>query len=332
MLSTSARLIRLLSLFQAQRSWAGAELSARLEVTERTLRRDVDRLRSLGYTVDSTSGVAGGYRLGAGSSLPPLLLEDEEAIAVALGLGNPGGGAQGDIENAALRALAKLEQLMPPRLRKRLDSVRGAVVPVMRGGSRVRLKAVSLFAEACTDRLELRFDYSDHHGAASARTVEPHRVVQTGRNWYLLAWDTARADWRTFRLDRIADPVPTGARFTARRLPHGDIEAYMQHALAVSPFLHHARVVVHAPASALEPHLGWVGGAAQAVDAQRTRIETGANSLDALAVWLACLGHDFEIESPPELAGHLAAVAARLASAARRPASPRRAPAARARR
>ncbi|MDR6890476.1 MULTISPECIES: helix-turn-helix transcriptional regulator [Variovorax] len=317
MLSASARLIRLLSLFQAQRSWTGADLAARLEVTQRTLRRDVDRLRSLGYTVDSTSGVAGGYRLGAGTSLPPLLLEDEEAIAVALGLSSPAGAAAGDIENASMRALAKLEQLMPQRLRRRLDSVRASVVPVMRGKSGVRLKAVSLFAEACTERLELRFDYRDHHDAASARTVEPHRVVQTGQRWYLLAWDTARQDWRTFRLDRIDEPVPTGTRFTARRLPHGDIEAYMQHALTVSPFLHHARVVVYAPAKALEPHLGWVGGTPQALDDSRTRIETGANSLDALAVWLACLGHDFEIESPKELVGHLAVVAARLDKAAR---------------
>jgi predicted DNA-binding transcriptional regulator YafY len=316
MLSASARLLRLLSLFQAQRSWAGAELAGRLGITDRTLRRDVDRLRSLGYTVDSTSGVAGGYRLGAGASLPPLLFEDEEAIAVALGLGNPGGGAHGDIETAALRALAKLEQLMPPRLQKRLDSVRGAVVPVMRSRSRVRMKALSLFAEACTDRQELRFAYRDHQGAISARTAEPHRVVQTGQHWYLLAWDTARADWRTFRLDRIVDPAPTGARFTARRLPHGDIEAYMQHALTVAPFLHHARVLVHAPLAVLAPQLSWVGGMPEAVGPHRTRIETAGNSLDALAVWLACLGHAFEIESPPELAAHLAQVAARLQRAA----------------
>src|SRR5216110_2559937 len=147
MLSASARLIRLLSLFQAQRSWTGSALAARLDITERTLRRDVDRLRSLGYTVDSTSGVAGGYRLGADTALPPLLLEDEEAIAVALGLGNPASAA-GDMENASMRALAKLEQLMPPRLRRRLDSVRASVVPVMRGKSPVRLKAVSLLADA----------------------------------------------------------------------------------------------------------------------------------------------------------------------------------------
>ncbi|MET3494312.1 helix-turn-helix transcriptional regulator [Variovorax boronicumulans] len=318
MLSASARLIRLLSLFQAQRAWTGAALAARLEITERTLRRDVDRLRTLGYTVDSTSGVAGGYRLGAGTALPPLLLEDEEAIAVALGLGNPAGGA-GDIENASMRALAKLEQLMPQRLRRRLDRVRAAVVPLTRGKTEVRLKAVTLFAEACTDRLQLRFDYRDHHATATARTVEPHRVVQSAERWYLLAWDTAREDWRTFRLDRIVEPVPTGARFTPRRLPLGDVAAYMTQALRVSPFLHHARVVVHAPVQALQAHLGWVGGVPEAIDGgASTRIATGANSLDALAVWLGCLGHDFEIESPAELIEHIAVVAARLGKVARR--------------
>ena len=315
MLSATARLIRLLSLFQAQRSWTGADLAARLEITERTLRRDVDRLRSLGYTVDSTSGVAGGYRLGAGTAMPPLLLEDEEAIAVALGLGNPV-GASGDIENASMRALAKLEQLMPPRLRRRLDSVRSSVVPVMHDKSPVRLKAVSFLAEACTDRLELRFGYRDHHDALTERTAQPHRVVQAGRRWYLLAWDVAREDWRTFRLDRIVEPEPTGERFTPRRLPHGDVAAYMEHALKVSPYLHHAQVVVHAPVEALEPYLGWVGGTPQAVGDGSTRIATAANSLDALAVWLGCLPHDFEVESPLELVGHIALVAGRLARAA----------------
>jgi len=319
MLSASARLIRLLSLFQAQRAWTGADLARRLEITERTLRRDVDRLRSLGYTVDSTSGVAGGYRLGAGNSLPPLLLEDEEAVAVAvgLGLGQPSVDGANDIENASMRALAKLEQLMPPRLRRRLDKLRSTVVPVLQKRSDIRLKAVSMFAEACADRAMLRFGYRDHHAASSTRTVEPHRVVQTGQRWYLLAWDAGRQDWRTFRLDRILDPQPTGERFTPRRLPLGDIAAYMRHALQISPFLHHACVLVHAPLPALEGQLSWVGGIPEAVGPDRTRIQTAANSLDALAVWLGCLGHDFEVESPPELGEHLERVAARLARVAR---------------
>jgi predicted DNA-binding transcriptional regulator YafY len=317
MLSATARLIRLLSLFQAQRFWSGTELAARLEITERTLRRDVDRLRSLGYTVDSTSGVAGGYRLGAGTALPPLLLEDEEAIAVALGLGNPANAA-GDIETASMRALAKLEQLMPPRLRRRLDNVRASVVPVMRGKSPVRLKAVSFLADACTERLVLRFGYRDHHDATTERTVEPHRVVQTGQRWYLLAWDMAREDWRTFRLDRIDGAEPTGARFTPRRLPHGDVASYMEHALQVSPYLHHAQVVVRATPETLEAYLGWVSGVPEALGDGATRIATGANSLDALAVWLGCLPYDFEVESPNELADHLALVAARLGKATRR--------------
>ena len=318
MLSASARLIRLLSLFQAQRAWTGAELAARLDITERTLRRDVDRLRTLGYTVDSTSGVAGGYRLGAGNALPPLLLEGEEAVAVALALGNPSAGAGGDIDGASMRALAKLEQLMPPPLRRQLDKVRSSVVPVMRGKSGVRLQAVSSLAEACADRTTLRFGYRDHHDAVSQRIAQPHRVVQAQQRWYLLAWDTEREDWRTFRLDRMVDAEPTGERFTPRRLPQGDVAAYMQQALRVSPFQHRARVVVHAPIAALEPHMAWVGGVPQAIAEDRTRIETGTNSLDALAIWLGCLGHDFEIESPAELVGHIARVAGRLDKAARR--------------
>jgi predicted DNA-binding transcriptional regulator YafY len=192
------------------------------------------------------------------------------------------------------------------------------MVPLVRGKTQVRLKAVTLFAEACTDRLELRFDYRDHHAVATARTVEPHRVVQSGQRWYLLAWDTTREDWRTFRLDRIVAPVPTGARFTPRRLPHGDVAAYMEHALKISPYLHHASVVVHAPVNALEAHLGWVGGVPEAIGEGSTRIATAANSLDALAVWLGCLGHDFEVESPKELVRHIGLVAGRLGKAARR--------------
>jgi len=223
-----------------------------------------------------------------------------------------------------MRALAKLEQLMPPPLRRRLDSVRASVVPVMRSKSPVRLKAVSFLAQACTDRLALRFGYRDHHDATTERSVEPHRVVQTGHRWYLLAWDTVREDWRTFRLDRIVGAEATGARFTPRRLPHGDVASYMEHALQVSPYLHHATVVVHAPPGALEAYLGWVGGVPEPIGDHATRITTGANSLDALAVWLGCLPHDVEVESPKELADHLALVAARLGKAAQRPPSHRK--------
>src|SRR5579862_7093394 len=183
MLQTSARLLRLLSLFQAQRYWSGAELSVRLDVTGRTLRRDVDRLRSLGYPVHSTSGVAGGYQLGAGATLPPLLLDDDEAVAVALGLRTSAVGGVSGLEEASVRALLKLEQVLPPRLRGRVAAVHGFVVPLQGHGPSVDAERLSIIANSCRDHECIRFTYHDRKGAPSVRTVEPHRLVHTGYRW-----------------------------------------------------------------------------------------------------------------------------------------------------
>src|SRR5580704_3812010 len=177
MIETSARLLRLLALFQAQRYWSGAQLAERLEVTSRTLRRDVDRLRSLGYPVHSTSGTAGGYRLGAGARLPPLLLDDDEAVAVARGLQDAAGGTVREIGEASTRALGKLEQVLPQRLRRRLAMLRSSIVRLADSGPTVKMRDVSLLASACSERRELRFRYLDHGGAPTSRTVEPHRIV-----------------------------------------------------------------------------------------------------------------------------------------------------------
>src|ERR1700675_4795740 len=188
MLLTSARLLRLLSLLQGRPSWSGADLAERLEVTERTLRRDVDRLRSLGYPVHSTSGTAGGYQLGAGANLPPLLLDDEEAIAVALGLRTSASGGVTGVEEASVRALLKLEQVLPPRLRQRVSALHAFILPLARRGPTVDADRLSAIAGACRDHEVVRFQYSDRAGAPSARVVEPHRVVHTGYRWYLVAW------------------------------------------------------------------------------------------------------------------------------------------------
>src|SRR5215471_8773926 len=188
MLQTSARLLRLLSLFQAQRYWAGADLSRRLSVTSRTLRRDVDRLRSLGYPVHSTSGIAGGYQLGAGATLPPLLLDDEEAVAVTLGLRTAATGSVSGIEEASVRALLKLEQVLPPRLRHRVAALHGYVLSMRSRDPSVDAERLALIASACRDHAGLRFRYQDRTGTPSARIVEPHRVVYTGYRWYLVAW------------------------------------------------------------------------------------------------------------------------------------------------
>ncbi|GFJ95721.1 hypothetical protein Prum_093630 [Phytohabitans rumicis] len=202
-METSVRLLRLLSLLLARRDWSGADLAQRLGVTTRTVRNDVERLRILGYQVDSTTGTAGGYRLGAGTALPPLLLDDEEAVAVALGLRAAAAGTVTGIEETSVRALTKLEQTLPSRLRHRVDALRAATVSAAGGGPTVDAHTLITIAGAARNHETLRFDYLGHDGQASIRRVEPHRLVYTGHRWYLLAWDTDRGDWRTFRADRI---------------------------------------------------------------------------------------------------------------------------------
>ena len=208
MLDTSVRLLRLLALLQTRRDWSGAELAERLEVTTRTVRNDIERLRLLGYEVHSQTGIAGGYRLGRGAAMPPLLLDDDEAVAVGLGLSAAAAGTVTGIEETSLRAITKLEQTLPARLRPRLDALRQATVSAAGGGPTVDADVLVTLATACRDAQQLRFDYADHDGETSVRRVEPHRLVYTGHRWYLLAWDRDRADWRTFRADRVQPRLP----------------------------------------------------------------------------------------------------------------------------
>jgi len=247
MLETSARLLELLALFQAQRYWSGAGLCERLEVTARTLRRDVDRLRRLGYPVDSTSGTAGGYQLGAGTRLPPLLLDDDEAVAVAVGLRTAASGTVAGIEEASLRALSKLQQVMPQRLRRQVTALHSFILPLANKGPAVDAGTLSAIAAACRDCESLRFRYRSRDGAASERQVEPHRLVHTGRRWYLAAWDTNRENWRTFRVDRIEPRLKTGVRFAPREPPGGDFAAYVSKSVSYVPYPHQATVTLHAP-------------------------------------------------------------------------------------
>ncbi|MDX5574184.1 YafY family protein, partial [Streptomyces sp. ID01-9D] len=215
MLETSARLLRLLSLLQAHRDWSGADLADRLGVTPRTVRRDVDKLRELGYPVNASRGTGGGYQLGAGAELPPLLLDDEEAVAVAVGLRTAAGHGIEGIGESSVRALAKLEQVLPNRLRRRVGALGAFTVPMLHGpeASAVDPGVLTELAGACRDAERLRFAYRTHDGEDSRRTVEPHRLVCTERRWYLVAWDLERADWRTFRVDRITPTPPHGPRF-----------------------------------------------------------------------------------------------------------------------
>ena len=301
MLETSARLLRLLSLFQARRYWSGAELAERLEVTPRTLRRDVDRLRSLGYPVNSTSGVAGGYQLGAGATLPPLLLDDEEAVAVAVGLRTAANGTVVGIEEASVRALAKLERVLPSRLRRRVTSLNSFILPLARSGPTVHADTLAVIAGACRDCEILRFDYRSRDGAASTREVEPHRLVHTGQRWYLAAWDLARGNWRTFRVDRIAPKLSTASRFTPREPPEGDFAAYVSRSVTYTPHPFRAKVMLHASIEMAAERLPHAVEMLEPVDNHTCMLQTGAYSLDSLSVFLALIGFDFEVREPPEL-------------------------------
>jgi predicted DNA-binding transcriptional regulator YafY len=315
-MGTSSRLLRLLSLLQTPRDWTGAELADRLEVSPRTVRNDIERLRDLGYPVHATRGSIGGYRLEAGASMPPLLLDDDEAVAVAIGLRTATGGAVTGIEETSLRALAKLEQVLTPRLRHQVGTLQGVTVHVRRGsGPTVDPAMLTELARAIRDRFVLRFDYSDRRDTASQRRAEPYRIVNAGQRWYLVAWDTDRADWRSFRVDRIRPGISSGPRFSARELTDTQVEAMIARGVPASARRHQARVTVQAPAAMVAARLGsWIG-TITAVDDATCVLDTGADSVDMLAMYLGLIGVDFSVSEPPELVAQLRALADRYARA-----------------
>ena len=314
MLSSSSRLLRLLSLLQARRHWAGAELAERLQIHPRTLRRDIDRLRELGYPIEASSGVAGGYAFRPGQALPPLLLDDDEALAVAIALRTAASGMVGGIEETALRAVVKLEQVMPARLRKRADALRTTITPLDSIGPVIDATLLAALASACRDQLSVRFTYTDIRGAASERWVDPQGVVHTGSRWYLVAWDRGREDWRTFRLDRIQPPASIGAHFAPRASPEGgDLKAFVSRSLAVSPYPTRARIVLHAPREVMAQRIPATYGVLEAIDDQRCLLRCGAHALDQLAYWLLAFDVDFEVLEPVELKEHLVRAGARVA-------------------
>ncbi len=319
-METSARLLHLLSLLQAPRDWTGPELAARLEVSTRTVRKDVERLRALGYPVHGTRGNVGGYRLGAGARLPPLLLDDEEAVAVAIGLRTAAGGTIAGVEETSLRALTKLERLLPSRLRRRVNALQTHTVPVPRDepGPRVAAETLTALAAACRDHQRLRLDYRGHDGAASVREVEPYRLVNWGRRWYLVAWDLDRADWRTFRVDRLVPRAPAGPRFAPRQPPEDVVERVMR-GVSSAAWRYRASVTVHAAAEVVGERINAAVGTVRAVDADTCVLHTGADSVQALAVHLGLLGVDFTVEDPPELVEQLRTLAERYRNAIRTP-------------
>jgi predicted DNA-binding transcriptional regulator YafY len=317
MSDTPARLLRLLSLLQTPRDWPGSELAERLQVSRRTIRRDIQRLRDLGYPVQATMGAVGGYRLVAGTAMPPLLLDDEEAVAVAVGLRTAANGTVTGIEEASIRALAKLEQVLPSRLRYRVSALHSVTLPLPGAQALVDPVVLTVIATAAHDRQRIRFRYTSHDGTQGGRAAEPHHLVHTGRRWYLLAWDLARGDWRTFRADRITSPQITGPRFTPRDPPGGDPAAYVSQSVSTTPYRYQARIRLHVPASAVAERLPPTVGHLQADGEHACVLHTGAESPDVLAIYVAILGAEFEILDPPGLAEHVLALASRLTRAAR---------------
>ncbi|WP_181782262.1 helix-turn-helix transcriptional regulator [Pseudonocardia pini] len=303
MASTSSRTLRLLSLLQTHRYWPGQELAGRLEVSPRTLRRDIDRLRELGYPVNAHRGVDGGYQLAAGAALPPLVVDDEEAVALAVGMQAATQGAVAGIEEPALRALTKVVQVMPPRLRRRVDALRGVTVATTWGGRRdepLDPEALIVVAQACRDTERLEFGYTARAAEATDRHVEPHRLVPLGRRWYLVAYDLDRHDWRTFRLDRLTEPRRTGARFRPRELPTVDAADFVKQGIRGRPATYEVEVLIAAPAERLAHLDRWA--VIEPDGPERCVLRMSGDDLDWPVFALGTCGADFEVRSPPELA------------------------------
>jgi predicted DNA-binding transcriptional regulator YafY len=314
-LETSARLLRLLSLLQIHLDWTGADLAARLGVTPRTVRRDIARLRELGYPVHAVPGVAGGYRLAAGASLPPLLLDDDEAVAVALSLRSAAIQSVAGVGEASVRALAKIDQVLPSRLRERAAAISQMTVPLAGAAPIVTAETLTAIARACRGRERLAFGYRNYDGETTQRLVEPYRLVQAGYRWYLVAHDPERSDWRTFRADRIDAPRLTGIRFVLADPP--DAAALVARSVTTAPYRHQARIMVQAPADEVARLVPPTVGVLEPEGAERCVLTTGSDSLDAIAVHVAMLGFPVSVLEPAQLAERMRAIGDRLTQASR---------------
>jgi predicted DNA-binding transcriptional regulator YafY len=310
---TGARLLRLLGLLQRRPTWSGAELAERLGVDARTVRRDVERLRLLGYEIDAQPGTAGGYRFGAGSHLP-LLLDEDEATALAVVLGISAGAAVPGLGDGLPGEPAKLDPLLPPRLRTRLAALRASTVALVPPLEAVPAGHLVQLALACESHLRVTFAYRARDGGEAERRADPHRLVATERRWYLIAYDLDRADWRTFRVDRLSRLEVTGHRFEPRQL--ADPARLVAEAITAAGYRYRAVVRLAAP---LEQVLRLVGPSVGVVDADAggSLLTIGVDDFDWLAGYLVGLGVQFEAIEPPELRAHLAELGGRLAGAHR---------------
>lgn len=317
MANTSSRTLRLLSLLQTHRHWAGEELAGKLDVSVRTLRRDVDRLRELGYPVEASRGVDGGYQLAPGATLPPLVVDDDEAVAIAVGMQAAAQGAVAGIEEPALRALTKVVQVMPPRLRRRVDALRAVTVPATWGsGAAEALDPAALIAvaQACRDTERLEFAYTARDGEATERHVEPHRLVPLGRRWYLMAYDLGRHDWRSFRLDRLTVPRTTGVRFRTRELPTADAAEFVRAGVRAQPAAQTVAARVQAPAGVVRERIGqW--GTVEEIDDGSCVLRMTTDTFDWPAMTLGTIGAEFTVLTPPGLVEYVREVGERFGRA-----------------
>lgn len=310
--SPSGRLLHLLSLLQRRPFWGGAELAARLGVTTRTVRRDVQRLRDLGYPVDAVAGEGGGYELGVGGALPPLLLDDDEATAVAVSLGLSTGSAVRGIEGPALAALAKLDRLLPPALRARVEALRSSTVTLGPSEDPVDADVLVPLAQACDGNERVELSYRDREGRPSERRLEPYSLVATGRRWYVFGFDLDRQDWRTFRVDRVVTVRRTGHRFV-RRTDAPDAAEMVGRSITTAPYRYQA--VVSFPATAvatLRRKVPSTVGVATSDGRDGSVLTTGSDDLVSLALHVAALGEEFVVVEPPELRRTVRELAARL--------------------
>ena len=319
-MESSARLLALLGLLQSRTVWTGGELAERLGVSPRTVRNDVDRLRRLDYPVDAVRGRDGHYRLGVGAKLPPLLLDDEEAVAITVGLAAATGIA--GIEETSARALVKLEAILPHRLRRQVDAVRGAVSagPQNTGSNvpdpEIEVGLLTAIAAAVRDHEEIRFDYGD---AAERLQIQPYRLVSWQRRWYLVGRTAGTNSWSTYRLDWMRLRTPGGPRFTPVEIPGGDYTAFVLREVAFSGWSVHARIAVDAPAEEVLARINPAVGVVEAVDDHACVLVTGADSVEIIAVYIGMLGLDFHVDGPPELVAQLAVVGERYRRAVAAP-------------
>ncbi|MER7051715.1 MULTISPECIES: YafY family protein [unclassified Streptomyces] len=315
---TPARLLTLLSLLQTPREWPGGELADRLGVSRRTVRRDIDRLRELGYPVQASMGSDGGYRLVAGKAMPPLVLDDEEAVAIAVGLRAGAGHAVEGVDEASVRALAKLEQVLPGRLRHRVATLQAATTPLTSGdGPSIAPETLTVMASTVAGRERLRFAYRAGDGTESRRVTEPYRLVSTGRRWYLVAYDLDRDDWRTFRVDRVSEPFATGARFAPRELPTGSAAEYLRRSMRRHGDSYEIVVAFDAPAEVVAARIPQWLGTPESADGGASCVlrATVSDAVEWMAVRLAMLGVEFRVREPAELVECVRGLGGRLVRA-----------------